>query len=120
MQPKPKHFIKDVRNLAVNNKEFFVKERRQIPVDEVFFYRHKKVAVVKEKQKHNADEHSIEGVDDEEFEKVITHWKMITASCLERMILIFASNMKKKLRRTWKIQIVATMSLVTWMMMKFS
>lgn len=71
MQPKPKHFIKDVRNLAVNNKEFFVKERRQIPVDEVFFYRHKKVAVVKEKQKRNADEHSIEGVDDEEFEKVI-------------------------------------------------
>lgn len=70
MQSKRKHFIKDVRNLAVNNKEFLVKKKKkkesQIPADEVFFCRYKKVEVVKEKQMHNADEDSIEGVDDEE------------------------------------------------------
>lgn len=31
----------------------------------------KKAAIVKEKQKQNADEESIEDVDDEEFEKMI-------------------------------------------------
>jgi len=72
MQPKRKHFMKDIRSLPVNSKEFLAKEESQIPVDELFFYRYyKKVAIVKEKQKRNADEESIEDVDDEEFEKMI-------------------------------------------------
>lgn len=37
----------------------------------VYFRYYKKFAVVKEKQKRNADEDSIEDVDDEEFEKMI-------------------------------------------------
>lgn len=38
---------------------------------EFYFRYYKKAAVIKEKQKRNADEESIEDVDDEEFEKMI-------------------------------------------------
>ncbi|CAH6779625.1 Cebpz [Phodopus roborovskii] len=96
MQPKRKHFIKDVRNLAVNSKEFLAKEESQIPVDEVFFYRYyKKVAVVKEKHKHNADEGSIEDVDDEEFENMIDTFEDDNCFASGKADIDFASNMKK-------------------------
>ncbi|KAL6050797.1 hypothetical protein STEG23_015335 [Scotinomys teguina] len=96
MQPKRRHFIQDVRNLAVNSKEFLAKEESQIPVDEVFFYRYyKKVAVVKEKQKRNADEDSIEDVDDEEFENMIDTFEDDNCFTPGRDDIDFASNMKK-------------------------
>ncbi|XP_036026760.1 CCAAT/enhancer-binding protein zeta [Onychomys torridus] len=96
MQPKRKHFITDVRNLAVNSKEFLAKEESQIPVDEVFFYRYyKKVAVVKEKQKRNADEGSIEDVDDEEFEHMIDTLEDDNCFMPGKDDIDFASNMKK-------------------------
>ncbi|KAF6320953.1 CCAAT enhancer binding protein zeta [Rhinolophus ferrumequinum] len=97
MQPKRKHFIKDIRSLAVNSKEFLAKEESQIPVDELFFYRYyKKVAIVKEKQKQNADEESIEDVDDEEFEKMIDTFEDDNCFTSGKDDLDFASNMKKK------------------------
>nr|KAF6307690.1 CCAAT enhancer binding protein zeta [Myotis myotis] len=97
MQPRRKHFIKDIRSLAVNSKEFLAKEESQIPVDEVFFYRYyKKVAVVKEKQKRDADEESIEDVDDEEFEKMIDTFEDDNCFTSGKDDLDFAGNMKKK------------------------
>ncbi|KAK1333151.1 hypothetical protein QTO34_006688 [Cnephaeus nilssonii] len=97
MQPKRKHFIKDIRSLAVNSKEFLAKEESQIPVDEVFFYRYyKKVAIVKEKQKRDADEESIEDVDDEEFEKMIDTFEDDNCFTSGKDDLDFAGNMKKK------------------------
>ncbi|XP_052602278.1 CCAAT/enhancer-binding protein zeta [Peromyscus californicus insignis] len=96
MQPKRKHFITDVRNLAVNSKEFLAKEESQIPVDEVFFYRYyKKVAVIKEKQKRNAGEGSIEDVDDEEFENMIDTLEDDNCFTPGKGDIDFASNMKK-------------------------
>ncbi|XP_059104681.1 CCAAT/enhancer-binding protein zeta [Peromyscus eremicus] len=96
MQPKRKHFITDVRNLAVNSKEFLAKEESQIPVDEVFFYRYyKKVAVIKEKQKRNAGEDSIEDVDDEEFENMIDTLEDDNCFTPGKDDIDFASNMKK-------------------------
>ncbi|KAH0509851.1 CCAAT/enhancer-binding protein zeta [Microtus ochrogaster] len=96
MQPKRKHFIKDVRNLAVNSKEFLAKEESQIPVDEVFFYRYyKKAAVVKEKQKRSTDENSIEDVDDEEFEEMIDTLEDDNCFTPGKDDIDFASNMKK-------------------------
>ncbi|KAH0513425.1 CCAAT/enhancer-binding protein zeta [Microtus ochrogaster] len=94
MQSKRKHFIKDVRNLAVNNKEFLVKEESQIPADEVVFCRYKKVEVVKEKQKHNADEDSIEDVDDEEFEKLTDTFEGDNCFMPGKDDIDFASTMK--------------------------
>ncbi|XP_016074432.1 PREDICTED: CCAAT/enhancer-binding protein zeta [Miniopterus natalensis] len=97
MQPKRKHFIKDIRSLAVNSKEFLTKEESQIPVDEVFFYRYyKKVALVKEKQKRDADEESIEDVDDEEFEKMIDTFEDDNCFTSGKDDLDFAGNVKKK------------------------
>ncbi|XP_005005108.2 CCAAT/enhancer-binding protein zeta [Cavia porcellus] len=100
MQPKRKHFIKDIRSLAVNSKEFLAKEESQIPVDEVFFHRYyKKVAVVKEKQKANTDEESIEDVDDEEFEKMIDTFEDDNCYTSGKGDLDFVSNMKKTKKR---------------------
>lgn len=96
MQPKRKHFMKNVRDLAVNSKEFLAKEESQIPVDEVFFYRYyKKVAVTKDKQKRNADEDSIEDVDDEEFENMIDTFEDDNCFTPGKDDIDFASNMKK-------------------------
>lgn len=96
MQPKRKHFMKNVRDLAVNSKEFLAKEESQIPVDEVFFHRYyKKVAVTKDKQKRNADEDSIEDVDDEEFENMIDTFEDDNCFTPGKDDIDFASNMKK-------------------------
>ncbi|EHB15240.1 CCAAT/enhancer-binding protein zeta [Heterocephalus glaber] len=100
MQLKQKHFIKDIRSLAVNSKKFLAKEESQIPVDEVFFHRYyKKVAVIKEKQKQNADEESIEDVDDEEFEKMIDTFEDDNYYPGGKDDLDFVSNVKKKTKR---------------------
>uniref|UniRef100_A0A8C2PCU7 CCAAT/enhancer-binding protein zeta n=1 Tax=Capra hircus TaxID=9925 RepID=A0A8C2PCU7_CAPHI len=97
MQPKRKHFMKDIRSLAVNSKEFLAKEESQIPVDEVFFYRYyKKVTTGKVKQKRNEDEESIEDVDDEEFERMIDTFEDDNCFTSGKDDLDFASNMKKK------------------------
>ncbi|XP_045405364.1 CCAAT/enhancer-binding protein zeta [Lemur catta] len=97
MQPKRKHFMKDIRSLAVNSKEFLGKEESQIPVDEVFFHRYyKKVAIVKVKQKQNADEESIEDVDDEEFERLIDTFEDDNCFSSGKDDMDFAGNVKKK------------------------
>ncbi|XP_027477865.1 CCAAT/enhancer-binding protein zeta isoform X1 [Zalophus californianus] len=96
MQPKRKHFMKDIRSLPVNSKEFLAKEESQIPVDELFFYRYYKKVSVKEKQKQNADEESIEDVDDEEFEKMIDTFEDDNCFTSGKDDLDFAGNMKKK------------------------
>ncbi|XP_006839426.1 PREDICTED: CCAAT/enhancer-binding protein zeta [Chrysochloris asiatica] len=97
MQPKRKHFIKDIRSLAVNSKEFLAKEESQIPVDEVFFHRYyKKVAIIKEKQNRHADEESIEDVDDDEFEKMIDTFEDDNCFTSGKDDLDFAGNVKKK------------------------
>ncbi|XP_054557181.1 CCAAT/enhancer-binding protein zeta isoform X3 [Talpa occidentalis] len=97
MQPKRKHFIKDIRNLPVNSKEFLAKEESQIPVDELFFYRYyKKAATIKEKQKRDTDEESIEDVDDEEFERMIDTFEDDNCFTSGKDDLDFASNVKKK------------------------
>ncbi|XP_023411050.1 CCAAT/enhancer-binding protein zeta [Loxodonta africana] len=97
MQPKRKHFIKDIRSLAVNSKEFLAKDESQIPVDEVFFHRYyKKVAIAKEKQKRHADEESIEDVDDDEFEKMIDTFEDDNCFSSGKDDLDFAGNVKKK------------------------
>ncbi|XP_008056908.1 CCAAT/enhancer-binding protein zeta [Carlito syrichta] len=97
MQPKRKHFMNDIRSLAVNSKEFLAKEESQIPVDEVFFHRYyKKFAVVKKKQKQYADEDSIEDVDDEEFEKLIDTFEDDNCFSAAKNDMDFAGNVKKK------------------------
>lgn len=97
MQPKRKQFMKDSHSLAVNSKEFLAKEESQIPVDQVFFYRYyKKVAVIKGKQKRNADEESIEDVDDEEFERMIDTFEDDNCFTPGKDDLDFAGNVKKK------------------------
>uniref|UniRef100_A0A8C9A5M9 CCAAT/enhancer-binding protein zeta n=1 Tax=Prolemur simus TaxID=1328070 RepID=A0A8C9A5M9_PROSS len=97
MQPKRKHFMKAIRSLAVNSKEFLGKEESQIPVDEVFFHRYyKKVAIVKVKQKQNADEESIEDVDDEEFERLIDTFEDDNCFSSGKDDMDFAGNVKKK------------------------
>ena len=58
------------------------------------FLQYKKVEVVKEKQKHNADEYSIEGVDDEEFEKLIDTFEGDNCFMPGKDDIDFASNMK--------------------------
>lgn len=67
MQPKRKHFIKDIRHLPVNSKEFLAKKKAKYQWMKCFSTGIIKVAV-KEKQKRDTDEESIEDVDDEEFE----------------------------------------------------
>ncbi|XP_075391429.1 CCAAT/enhancer-binding protein zeta isoform X2 [Tenrec ecaudatus] len=97
MQPKRKPFMKDIRSLAVNSKEFLAKEESQIPVDEVFFYRYyKKVASIKEKQNRHADEESIEDVDDDEFEEMIDTFEDDNCFTSGKDDLDFAGNVKKK------------------------
>ncbi|KAM4633863.1 CCAAT/enhancer-binding protein zeta [Polymixia lowei] len=74
MQPKQKLSMNSVHLLPVNCKEFLAKDESQIPVDEVFFYRFFKK---REKEKllrqprRDADNESVEDVDDEEFEAIL-------------------------------------------------
>ncbi|XP_055981645.1 CCAAT/enhancer-binding protein zeta [Sorex fumeus] len=96
MQPKRKHFLNDIRALPVNSKEFLAKEESQIPVDEVFFHRYYKNVTVKEKQKRDFDEESIEDVDDDEFEKMIDTFEDDNCFSSGKDDLDFASNVKKR------------------------
>ncbi|XP_053445774.1 CCAAT/enhancer-binding protein zeta [Nycticebus coucang] len=100
MQPKRKQFIKDIRSLTVNSKEFLAKEESQIPVDEVFFHRYYKKVAVKVKQKQNSDEESIEDVDDDEFERLIDTFEDDNCFSSGKDDMDFASNVKKKTKRT--------------------
>ncbi|KAF7253357.1 CCAAT/enhancer-binding protein zeta [Varanus komodoensis] len=72
MQPKKKQSMSNVRNLAVNSKEFLAQDESKIPVDEVFFHRfYKKLDVEKKKLKPVEDDESVEDVDDDEFERAL-------------------------------------------------
>ncbi|XP_004616158.2 CCAAT/enhancer-binding protein zeta [Sorex araneus] len=96
MQPKRKHFLNDIRALPVNSKEFLAKEESQIPVDEVFFHRYYKNVTVKEKQRRDSDEESIEDVDDDEFERMIDTFEDDNCFSAGKNDLDFASNVKKR------------------------
>ncbi|KAF3826507.1 hypothetical protein GH733_009032, partial [Mirounga leonina] len=63
MQPKRKHFMKDIRSLPVNSKEFLAKEESQIPVDELFFYSNMKKK--KKGAKGDPEDEDSEGSDDD-------------------------------------------------------
>ncbi|KYO23872.1 CCAAT/enhancer-binding protein zeta isoform X2 [Alligator mississippiensis] len=98
MQPKKKQSMNDVRNLAVNSKEFLAHDESKIPVEEVFFYRfYKKFDKEKERRKHQVDEESVEDVDDDEFEKMLDSFEgdnYFDASGQDN--LDFAGNVKKQ------------------------
>ncbi|XP_049640251.1 CCAAT/enhancer-binding protein zeta [Suncus etruscus] len=96
MQPKRKHFLSDVHTLPVNSREFLAREESQIPAHEVFFHRYYKKVAVKQKQRQNSDEESIEDVDDDEFERMIDTFEDDNCFSAGKDDLDFASNVKKK------------------------
>ncbi|XP_070590202.1 CCAAT/enhancer-binding protein zeta [Erythrolamprus reginae] len=97
MQPKKKQSMSDVRNLAVNSKEFISQDESKIPVDEVFFHRfYKKLDLDKEKKKPMGDDESIEDVDDEEFEKALDSFEQDNCFGNIESDLNFAGNIKAK------------------------
>ncbi|XP_044516557.1 CCAAT/enhancer-binding protein zeta isoform X2 [Gracilinanus agilis] len=105
MQPKRKHFMNDLRNLAVNSKEFLAKEESQIPVDEIFFHRYyKKVDKEKRKRQISSDDESVEDVDDEEFEKILDTFEDDNYFSTTKDDLNFAGNVKKKTKGTKNTQ----------------
>ncbi|CAI5770653.1 enhancer-binding zeta [Podarcis lilfordi] len=98
MQPKNKQSMSDVRNLAVNSKEFLAQDESKIPVDEVFFHRfYKKLDLEKEKRKPARDDESVEDVDDEEFERALDSFEHDSYfDTLVNEDLNFADNIKSK------------------------
>ncbi|XP_008123881.2 CCAAT/enhancer-binding protein zeta isoform X1 [Anolis carolinensis] len=98
MQPKKKQSMNNVRNLAVNSKEFLAQDESKIPVDEVFFHRfYKKIDMQKEKRKPTRDDESVEDVDDDEFERALDSFEQ--DNCFDSDIkddLNFAGNIKSK------------------------
>ncbi|KAH0622550.1 hypothetical protein JD844_024947 [Phrynosoma platyrhinos] len=98
MQPKKKQSMNNVRNLAVNSKEFLAQDESKIPVDEVFFHRfYKKIDKEKEKRKSIRDDESVEDVDDDEFERVLDSFEQ--DGCFDSDVkddLNFAGNIKSK------------------------
>ncbi|NXJ83467.1 CEBPZ protein, partial [Trogon melanurus] len=97
MQPKKKQFMKDMRNLAVNSKEFCAKDESKIPVDEVFFHRfYSKFDKKRREQKRQDDEESVEDVDDDEFERALDTFEAAdNAIAVGEDDLDFAGNIKK-------------------------
>ncbi|XP_043840577.1 CCAAT/enhancer-binding protein zeta [Dromiciops gliroides] len=106
MQPKRKQFLNDLRNLAVNSKEFLAKDESQIPVDEIFFYRYyKKADKEKHKRQISSDDESVEDVDDDEFEKILDTFEDDNYFCAAgKDDLNFAGNVKKKTKGTKNTQ----------------
>ncbi|NXC51167.1 CEBPZ protein, partial [Penelope pileata] len=98
MQRKKKQFMTDVRNLAVNSKEFLAKDESKIPVDELFFHRfYTKFDTRREKQKRQEDEESVEDVDDDEFERALDAFEADSSAIdVVQDDLDFAGNIKKK------------------------
>ncbi|NWR89814.1 CEBPZ protein, partial [Furnarius figulus] len=97
MQPKKKQFMKDMRNLAVNSKEFRAKDESKIPVDEVFFHRfYSKFDKKREKERRQDDEESVEDVDDDEFERALDTFEAADNAVIDQNDLDFAGNIKKK------------------------
>ncbi|XP_061480647.1 CCAAT/enhancer-binding protein zeta [Rhineura floridana] len=98
MQPKKKQFMGDVRNLAVNSKEFLAQDETKIPVDEVFFHRfYKRLDMEKEKRKPRGDDESVEDVDDDEFERALDSFEQDSYfDTLVKDDLNFAGNIKSK------------------------
>uniref|UniRef100_A0A674G892 CCAAT enhancer binding protein zeta n=1 Tax=Taeniopygia guttata TaxID=59729 RepID=A0A674G892_TAEGU len=105
MQPKKKHFMKDMQNIAVNSKEFRAKDESKIPVDEVFFHRfYSKFDKKREKQKRLDDEESVEDVDDDEFERALDTFEAADNAVVGQDDLDFASNIKKNPKGSKKSQ----------------
>uniref|UniRef100_A0A8D0HDN4 CCAAT/enhancer-binding protein zeta n=1 Tax=Sphenodon punctatus TaxID=8508 RepID=A0A8D0HDN4_SPHPU len=102
MQPKKKQFMNNVRNMAVNSKEFLAKDESQIPADEVFFHRfYKKADREKEKQRRQPDEQSVEDVDDDEFERMLDSFEEFDTV---NDNIDFAGNIKTKAKGGKKSQ----------------
>ncbi|XP_063162011.1 CCAAT/enhancer-binding protein zeta isoform X1 [Candoia aspera] len=100
MQPKKKQSMNDVRNLAVNSKEFLSQDESKIPVDEVFFHRfYKKLDLEKEKRRPVGDDESIEDVDDEEFERALDSFEQDSYFENIESDLNFAGNIKVKRKK---------------------
>ncbi|XP_039182960.1 CCAAT/enhancer-binding protein zeta isoform X1 [Crotalus tigris] len=100
MQPKKKQSMNDVRNLAVNSKEFLSQDESKIPVDEVFFHRfYKKLDLDKVKRKPEGDDESIEDVDDEEFERALDSFEQDSYFENIESDLNFAGNIKVKKKK---------------------
>ncbi|XP_076874181.1 CCAAT/enhancer-binding protein zeta isoform X1 [Brachyhypopomus gauderio] len=98
MQPKQKQFMNNVRPLPVNCVEYLTKEESQIPVDEVFFYRFfKKREGENRRVRPNADNESVEDVDDDEFDKMLDAFEGDSYFTeLKDDDLDFAGNVKSK------------------------
>nr|XP_060609940.1 CCAAT/enhancer-binding protein zeta isoform X2 [Anolis sagrei ordinatus] len=97
MQPKKKQSMNNVRNLAVNSKEFLAQDESKIPVDEVFFHRfYKKIDMQKEKRKSTRDDESVEDVDDDEFERALDSLEQDNFDSDVKDDLNFAGNIKSK------------------------
>ncbi|XP_054831862.1 CCAAT/enhancer-binding protein zeta [Eublepharis macularius] len=96
MQPKKKQSMSNIRNLAVNSKEFLARDESQIPVDEVFFHRfYKKLDIEREKRKPVGDDESVEDVDDEEFERALDSFEHDSYfDTLSKEDINFAGNIK--------------------------
>ncbi|XP_010002906.1 PREDICTED: CCAAT/enhancer-binding protein zeta, partial [Chaetura pelagica] len=99
MQPKNKQFMKHMRNLAVNSKEFCAKDESKVPADEVFFHRfYSKFDKRREKQKRQDDEESVEDVDDDEFERALDTFEAADNAAIDvgQDDLDFAGNIQNK------------------------
>ncbi|XP_053158809.1 CCAAT/enhancer-binding protein zeta isoform X2 [Hemicordylus capensis] len=98
MQPKKKQSLRDVRNLAVNSKEFLAQDESRIPVDEIFFHRfYKKWDMEKQKRKLVGDAESVEDVDDDEFERALDSFEQDSYyDTIDKDDLNFAGNIKSK------------------------
>ncbi|XP_062980353.1 CCAAT/enhancer-binding protein zeta [Elgaria multicarinata webbii] len=98
MQPKKKQSMNDVRNLAVNSKEFLAQDESKIPVDELFFHRfYKKLDTEKEKRKPVRDDESVEDVDDDEFERALDSFEQDSYfDTIVKDDLNFAGNIQGK------------------------
>nr|XP_020643853.1 CCAAT/enhancer-binding protein zeta isoform X2 [Pogona vitticeps] len=106
MQPKKKQSMSNVRNLAVNSKEFLAQDESRIPVDEVFFHRfYKKLDMEKAKRRPVADDESVEDVDDDEFERALDSFEQ-DFDTIVKEDLNFAGNVKDKGKKSQKEEAV--------------
>ncbi|XP_042562955.1 CCAAT/enhancer-binding protein zeta [Clupea harengus] len=100
MKPKQRQSMNNVRSLAVNCEEYLAKDEKQIPVDEIFFYRFfKKREQEKQRKKPRAegDNESVEDVDDDEFERALDSYEGDNYfPDFKDTDLDFAGNVKKK------------------------
>ncbi|KAM4694090.1 CCAAT/enhancer-binding protein zeta [Discoglossus pictus] len=96
MHQRKKTYMNEEKH-AVNSSEFLEKEETEIPVDEIFFHRFFTKAA-KEKQRiqriKDADEESLEDVDDEEFGQILDKFEGDSFFNTKEGDIDFAGNLK--------------------------